>query len=55
MMMVAMMLPSPLPMLRRYRAAVDSAGPSRLGRLTGVVLDTISRRVAACTASTWVG
>jgi predicted metal-binding membrane protein len=36
-MMVAMMLPSLLPMLRRYRAAVGSAGPSRLGRLTVLV------------------
>jgi predicted metal-binding membrane protein len=36
-MMVAMMLPSLLPMLRRYRAAVGSAGQSRLGRLTVLV------------------
>jgi len=36
-MMVAMMLPSLLPMLRSYRAAVGSAGRSRLGRLTFVV------------------
>jgi predicted metal-binding membrane protein len=36
-MMVAMMLPSLLPMLRSYRAAVGSAGQSRLGRLTVVV------------------
>jgi predicted metal-binding membrane protein len=37
-MMVAMMLPSLLPMLRRYRAAVGSAGQSRLGRLTVMVV-----------------
>jgi predicted metal-binding membrane protein len=36
-MMVAMMLPSLLPMLRRYRTAVGSAGQSRLGRLTVLV------------------
>jgi predicted metal-binding membrane protein len=36
-MMVAMMLPSLLPMLRSYRAAVGSAGRSPLGRLTVVV------------------
>jgi predicted metal-binding membrane protein len=36
-MMVAMMLPSLLPMLRRYRAAVGSAGRPRLGRLTVLV------------------
>jgi predicted metal-binding membrane protein len=36
-MMVAMMLPSLIPMLRRYRAAVGSAGQARLGRLTVVV------------------
>jgi predicted metal-binding membrane protein len=37
-MMVAMMLPSLLPMLRRYRAAVRTgAGRSRLGRLTAIV------------------
>ena len=33
-MMMAMMLPSLLPMLRRYRAAVGSGGERRLGRLT---------------------
>jgi predicted metal-binding membrane protein len=33
-MMVAMMLPSLLPMLRRYRQAVGRAGEARLGRLT---------------------
>lgn len=33
-MMVAMMLPSFLPMLRRYRAVAGSAAGSRLGRLT---------------------
>ena len=33
-MMVAMMLPSLVPMLRSYRAAVDRAGQARLGRLT---------------------
>ena len=36
-MMVAMMLPSLIPMLRRYRGAVDSAGQSYLGWLTAVV------------------
>jgi predicted metal-binding membrane protein len=36
-MMVAMMLPSLLPMLRSYRAAVGGGGHSRLGRLTVVV------------------
>jgi predicted metal-binding membrane protein len=33
-MMVAMMLPSLVPMLRRYRIAVGTAGVGRLGRLT---------------------
>ena len=33
-MMVAMMLPSLVPMLRRYRQAVGAAGEPRLGRLT---------------------
>src|SRR5579864_1821919 len=33
-MMVAMMLPSLMPMLGRYRAALDATGHSRLGRLT---------------------
>ena len=36
-MMVAMMLPCLLPMLRRYREAVDGTGEARLGRLTAVV------------------
>jgi len=36
-MMVAMMLPSLVPMLRRYRDAVAGVGGSRLGRLTAVV------------------
>ena len=36
-MMVAMMLPSLLPMLQRYRAAVGGAGQPRLGRLTLLV------------------
>ncbi len=36
-MMVAMMLPSLLPMLRRYRAAVGGPGAPRLGRLTALV------------------
>ena len=36
-MMVAMMLPSLVPMLRRYRQAVGSAGEKRLGRLTALV------------------
>jgi predicted metal-binding membrane protein len=36
-MMMAMMLPSLLPMLRRYRAAVDTAAGARLGRQTVVV------------------
>ena len=36
-MMVAMMLPSLLPMLRRYRAAVGGSGASRLGPLTALV------------------
>jgi predicted metal-binding membrane protein len=36
-MMVAMMLPSLVPMLRRYRQAVGRAGASRLGRLTAIV------------------
>ena len=36
-MMVAMMLPSLVPMLRRYRQAVDTKGVTRLGRLTAIV------------------
>jgi predicted metal-binding membrane protein len=36
-MMVAMMLPSLVPMLQRYRQAVDRTGEARLGRLTAVV------------------
>jgi predicted metal-binding membrane protein len=36
-MMVAMMLPSLVPMLRRYRQAVSSAGETRLGLLTALV------------------
>jgi predicted metal-binding membrane protein len=36
-MMVAMMLPSLVPMLRRYRHAVGSTGEARLGRLTALV------------------
>ena len=36
-MMVAMMLPSLVPMLRRYRNAVDRRGETRLGWLTTVV------------------
>jgi predicted metal-binding membrane protein len=36
-MMVAMMLPSLVPMLWRYRQAVGRAGEARLGRLTAVV------------------
>ena len=36
-MMTAMMLPSLLPMLRRYRAAVGTAAGARLGGLTAVV------------------
>jgi predicted metal-binding membrane protein len=36
-MMVAMMLPSLVPMLWRYRRAVDRTGETRLGRLTAVV------------------
>jgi predicted metal-binding membrane protein len=36
-MMVAMMLPSLVPMLSRYRHAVGSAGAARLGRLTALV------------------
>jgi predicted metal-binding membrane protein len=35
-MMVAMMLPSLVPMLRRYRDAVGPAGEARLGRLTAL-------------------
>jgi len=35
-MMVAMMLPSLVPMLRRYRQAVGSRGELRLGRLTAL-------------------
>jgi predicted metal-binding membrane protein len=37
MMMVAMMLPSMVPMLWRYREAVTSAAETRLGLLTGLV------------------
>jgi len=37
MMMVAMMLPSLVPMLSRYRRAVGRTGETRLGRLTAVV------------------
>ena len=36
-MMVAMMLPSLVPMLRRYRQAVGRTGEIRLGRLTALV------------------
>jgi predicted metal-binding membrane protein len=36
-MMVAMMLPSLVPMLWRYRQAVGTAGETRLGRLTALV------------------
>src|SRR5918999_3286808 len=36
-MMVAMMLPSLVPMLRRYRRAVGRPGETRLGRLTALV------------------
>jgi len=36
-MMVAMMLPSMVPMLRRYRHAVGRTGGTRLGRLTALV------------------
>ncbi|WP_242352283.1 MULTISPECIES: DUF2182 domain-containing protein [Anaeromyxobacter] len=36
-MMVAMMLPSLVPMLRRYREAVGSTGEARLGLLTALV------------------
>lgn len=36
-MMVAMMLPSLVPMLWRYRQAVGSTGAARLGRLTALV------------------
>lgn len=36
-MMVAMMLPSLVPMLGRYRQAVGTAGETRLGRLTALV------------------
>jgi len=36
-MMVAMMLPSLVPMLWRYRQAVGGAGTARLGRLTALV------------------
>src|SRR6516165_9555311 len=36
-MMVAMMLPSLLPMLRRYREAVGGAATPGLGRLTAIV------------------
>jgi predicted metal-binding membrane protein len=35
-MMVAMMLPSPVPMLSRYRQAVGRTGGRRLGRLTAL-------------------
>src|SRR5260221_1003079 len=37
MMMVAMMLPSLVPMLWRYRQAVDRTGETPLGRLTALV------------------
>jgi predicted metal-binding membrane protein len=36
-MMVAMMLPSLVPMLRRYRQAIGSAGEAHIGRLTALV------------------
>jgi predicted metal-binding membrane protein len=36
-MMVAMMLPSLVPMLWRYRQAIGRTGATRLGRLTGLV------------------
>jgi predicted metal-binding membrane protein len=36
-MMAAMMLPSLVPMLRRYRESVGSTGETRLGRLTALV------------------
>ena len=44
-MMVAMMLPSLVPMLLRYRNAVDATAKARLGRLTALV----------AVASTWSG
>ncbi|HZX96599.1 MAG TPA: DUF2182 domain-containing protein, partial [Myxococcales bacterium] len=36
-MMIAMMLPSLVPMLRRYREATAEADPARLGVLTAIV------------------
>src|SRR5262245_28595432 len=36
-MMVAMMMPSLVPMLSRYRQAVGTSGAARLGRLTALV------------------
>src|SRR5215471_9871760 len=36
-MMVAMMLPSLVPMLSRYREAITATAEKRLGRLTGLV------------------
>ncbi len=36
-MMAAMMLPSLVPTLRRYRRAIGGAGEARLGRLTALV------------------
>jgi hypothetical protein len=44
-MMVAMMLPSLIPMLRRYRNTVGGRGEARLGELGGVTLvDTFEGR-----------
>jgi predicted metal-binding membrane protein len=42
-MMVAMMLPSLVPMLWRYRLAVGRTGETRLGRLTALVAWVTSR------------
>jgi len=36
-MMVAMMMPSLVPMLQRYREAIGRTGETRLGRLTAIV------------------
>jgi predicted metal-binding membrane protein len=44
-MMVAMMLPSLVPMLSRYRHAVETIGEARLGRLTAFVGVAAGRRL----------
>jgi predicted metal-binding membrane protein len=46
-MMIAMMLPSLVPMLRRYRDAIGNVAPRRLGRLTGMVVFALGAALVA--------